>query len=462
MSRKQEERSMSTRIKLSVIGLIAVSAIAFSFMKAMACTRIFWSNSVAKMVARNMDWSFDDTPVMYVFPKGMTKSGASGDSNSATWVSDYGSVVVSSFGDQYIAADGVNTAGLSMHGLWLVATQFPSRNLSEPGVLEGRYGEFLLDKAATVTDALALFNNYQVVPQSLYGEALAIHVALEDSTGDSAVVEFVGGQMKVYHGAAYDVLTNDPTFDLQLENLLNYQYFQKGGTLSLPGDVDPESRFVRATAFLSTLPSPSSVAQAVSSLLGAMRPETTTPGSGWFISSTFYQASPTQWTSLYDLTNKVAYFQHMYPSNSFYVNMSNLNFAAGAQEMYLNAEQPGLSGEVSSLFTPVTQGNFYETAIDLGNGSKWLSWFGTLVPNSGGWLYHQQLGWLWTDATAQNSNIWFYDPQWNGRGGYWWTNSLSFPWLYSTVESKWLKFDAADSTPQSRKFYNTSGQLETH
>jgi choloylglycine hydrolase len=411
-----------------------------------------------------MDWSFDDTPVLYVFPQGMTKTGASGDSNSATWTSKYGSVMVSSFGDHYIAADGVNTAGLSMHGLWLVATKFPSRDTTKPGVLEGRYGEFLLDEAATVTDALALFSQYQVVPQSLYGQALAIHVALEDSTGDSAVVEFVNGQMNIYHGASYNttVLTNDPTFDLQLENLLNYQYFQKGGSLALPGDIDPQSRFVRASAFLSTLPAPTSIGEAVSSLFGAIRGETTAPGAGWFTNSTFTQASPTQWTSLYDLTNKVVYFQHMYPSNNFYINMSNLNFSSGAQEMYLNAEQPGLSGEVSSLFTPVTQGNFYETAIDLGGGLKWLSWFGKFTPHSNGWLYHQQLGWLWTDATAQNSSIWFYDPQWNGRGGLWWTNSLSSPWLFSLSENKWLEFDAADSTPQSRKFYNTSGQIETH
>ena len=304
------------------------------------------------LVTRNMDLAVDDLATLYVFPKGITKNGYAG-TNSAVWTTRYGSVVVGS-GTPYYSSDGINTQGFAFHCLYLYGTEYETRD-QRPGVSLGQYGEFLLDNAATVSQALDLMGQYQLVPEPLVGTIWPIHIAIEDASGDSAVIEFVNSQMKVYHGSTpTTVLTNEPTLDIQLQYLPYYLYFGNEIGYPLPGDVDPVSRFVRASAFLLTLPKPSSLADAVSYLLSAIRCEVEPFGSvvpsppgaspGW----------PTLWTSLYDLTNKRIYFDHTVPRNNFWINMRKLNFSKGAPVLCLNAEKPGLTGEVSRLFKPVT------------------------------------------------------------------------------------------------------------
>ena len=62
----------------------------------------------------------------------------------------------------------------------------------------------------------------------------ALHLVIEDATGDSAVIEYIDGKAKIYHGREYTVATNSPTFDKQIEHLKEYKMF--GGEKPLPGD----------------------------------------------------------------------------------------------------------------------------------------------------------------------------------------------------------------------------------
>lgn len=344
--------------RLAFVGILPVAAIILAaflpLFNAEACTRMFWNtNSEVRLVARNMDIDFDDQPVFYVFPKGISKNGGV-DVNPATWTSKYGSLVVTHLGSSTFSTEGINTAGLSFHSLYLTPTQYEGRNYSRPGVLQGRYGEYLLDNAATVSDALQLMYQTQLVgPEVINDKVLPQHYALEDASGDSAVIEFIGGQMKVYHGAEYTVLTNDPPFDQQIPNLWRYQYF--GGDLTLPGDLNPMDRFVRASAFVSTLSS-AFTNQAlkpnpISSMFTAIRALTEPFGAFQFFGDAPVPAWPTLWTAVSDLTNKAFYFSHNLARNNFWIDMRKLNFQEGAPIRSLKADRPDLAGEVSSLFT---------------------------------------------------------------------------------------------------------------
>jgi choloylglycine hydrolase len=336
---------------LSIVLTMLAAFLLFS--KADACTRIFWNNNdKAMLVARNMDLATDDLATFYVFPKGIRKNGCAG-TGSANWTSKYGSVVVGA-GTPYYSSDGINTKGLAFHCLYLYGTEYETRD-QRPGVSLGQYGEFLLDNAANVSEALNLMEQFQLVPENFVGTLWPIHIAIEDASGDSAVIEFVNSQMTVYHGAApTTVLTNEPTLDIQLQYLTYYTYFGNANGYPLPGDVDPVSRFVRASAFLLTLPKPSSLPDAISYLFSAIRCEVEPFGSVVPSPAGASPGWPTLWTSLYDLTNKRIYFDHTVPRNDFWINMKKLNFSKGARVLYLSAEIPGLKGEVSGLFKPVS------------------------------------------------------------------------------------------------------------
>ena len=51
------------------------------------------------------------------------------------------------------------------------------------------------------------------------GHKSTVHLAIEDASGDSAVIEFVKGVQKIYHGKQYHIMTNDPAYDEQLKLL---------------------------------------------------------------------------------------------------------------------------------------------------------------------------------------------------------------------------------------------------
>jgi penicillin V acylase-like amidase (Ntn superfamily) len=357
--------------RLGIVGIITLAPVILGaclpLFNAEACTRMFWNtNGKAMLVGRNMDLDMDDQPVFYVFPRGISRDGGLIDDNkSATWTSQYGSIVVTALGHSDFSTEGVNEAGLAFHYLWLTPTQFEERDRGEnrrAGVLEGRYGIYLLDNAATVGKALKLMHGTQLVQEDIAGKKFPLHIAMEDASGDSAVVEFVEdpithkGHMHVYHGAKYNVLTNDPPFDQHFPNLSNYQYF--GGDLPLPGDCNPSARFVRASAFLTTLNlsviNPAVKPDHVSAMFHAIRSMSEPFGAFQFFQGVPapIPAWPTLWTLVYNLTNKRIYFSHNMARNNFWINMRKLSFTEGAPILMLDAKRPGLAGEVSKLLKP--------------------------------------------------------------------------------------------------------------
>ncbi len=349
--------------RLAVVGIMTVAAIILAaflpLFNAEACTRMFWNtNGKVLLVARNMDLDLDDQPVFHVFPKGIAKNGGDGVVNPKTWTSKYGSVMVTNLGHSTFSAEGVNTAGLAFHSLWLTDTKYEARDIEKPAVLQGRYGMYLLDNAATVFEALKLMYQTQLVQEVVAIEGVdkkfPQHYALEDALGNSAVIEFIKGQMIVYYGAQYNVLTNDPPFDEHIPNLWRYKYF--GGTDPLPGDCNPMDRFVRASAFLSMLndsfSNPAVKLNHVSAMFLAIRSMSEPFGAIQTIQGFALPAWPTLWTLVYNLTNKKIYFSHNIARNNFWIDMQKLNFSEGAPILYLKADRPGLTGEVSKLFKP--------------------------------------------------------------------------------------------------------------
>ena len=77
--------------------------------------------------------------------------------------------------------------------------------------------------------------------------------ALEDATGDSAVVEHVGGSWQIYHDRENAlVMTNEPSYDEQKASLATYEPWGGNITLpdNLPGSVGSADRYIRLEYFL--------------------------------------------------------------------------------------------------------------------------------------------------------------------------------------------------------------------
>ncbi|HEV3112428.1 MAG TPA: linear amide C-N hydrolase [Candidatus Binataceae bacterium] len=331
--------------------VLVMSIVAAGIKLANACSRVLWVRSGQPvLVGRSMDWFEPMHTNLWALPRGIKRSGLAG-KNSLRWTSKYGSLVAVVY--NFASADGINEKGLDANILWLAESDFGSRNENLPGLSLSLWAQYYLDNFATVNDAVEATRQtrLQLVPVTISSKekiTSTVHLSLADKTGDSAIIEYVGGKPIIYHGRNYTVMTNSPTFDKQLE--LAKQYQGLGGDKPLPGTSEAADRFVRASYYEKNLPEPANYREAVAGVLSVMRN----------VSAPFGTAEPgrpnisaTIFRTLADLTNGVYFFESTSSPDIVWVNMEKLNFAAGGPVEKLDlVNHRDLVGNVTPMFRP--------------------------------------------------------------------------------------------------------------
>jgi len=245
-----------------------------------ACTGIKLTAEDGTVVhARTLEFGIDLDSDILMIPRGFARTGTTPDGKPGhTWTTKYASVGANGAGLP-ILLDGLNEKGLATGTFYFPgsAGYMPySAGDADKTISQWEVGSYLLENFATVAEVKANLGNITVASAVLkaWGFAPEAHYVVRDATGESAVIEYVGGKLNVYD-APLGVITNSPTFDWHMTNLRNYLNFsinnappvklgsmtitatgQGSGMLGLPGDFTPPSRFVRAVAFSqSVLPS---------------------------------------------------------------------------------------------------------------------------------------------------------------------------------------------------------------
>ncbi len=326
------------------IGAVSLLAAAHSF----ACTRVLWNEGgPAILVGRTMDWPESTQPILTVLPRGLKHDGGKlggqslNDPNPLTWTSKYGSLVTTVYG--LGAADGMNEHGLAAHMLYLNAADFGARDKALPGVHAGLWAQYALDNAASVPEALDLLSKIQLIPIEAHGHKANVHLALEDASGDSAIIEYIDGKAVVHHGRGYRVMTNDPSYDQQLELLKAQDFSKPSSEMALPGNVNPRDRFQRASYYLSMVPTPKTEREGVASVLAIVRNVSVpfgAPYKGFGVYNTEYR-------TVSDPTNKLYFFELTTSPNLIWTDLRKLDFRPGAPVRTLNPDSIDLVGNVT-------------------------------------------------------------------------------------------------------------------
>jgi choloylglycine hydrolase len=315
-----------------------------------ACTRVLhvFKKEGLVMTARSMDWYIRYPSTLWKFPRGMKRDGLTKE-NPAHWTSRYASLAVVQTADgQSATADGINEKGLVANLLYLTETEYPARDTKIPGVASSIFLQYLLDNYATVAEAVKALQNgeIQIVPVPIpNSEHLpTMHIALSDASGDSAIIEFLGGESIIHHNRNHQVMANSPIFEKQLALTA---YWDAIGDLFLPGTRRSPDRFVRADYYNRRLPEPKDYREAVASLLSIIRN----------VSSPFGEPDPekpnistTMWRVLHDQTNLRLFYESTVAPNVIWVEMRELNLSAGAPVEKLLLDEPVLSGDVTKRF----------------------------------------------------------------------------------------------------------------
>ncbi|MFE1949323.1 linear amide C-N hydrolase [Streptomyces sp. NPDC059524] len=312
------------------------------------CTRVLWqADGQPVVVGRNMDWKQRLDTNLWVLPRGAERTGTGPDDpRPLHWTARHGSVVATAY--DAATTDGVNEAGLAAHLLWLAESDYGDRDPARPALSVSLWTQYFLDRFATVSEAVSslVAEPFQVRPQgdSRSGTWSTVHLALDDATGDSAIIEILDGEPRIHHGRTYTVMTNSPPFDEQLEHLNQYEGF--GGARPLPGTTEAADRFVRAAYYLRRLPAAETPAHAYAALLSVMRnaaqpfgtPDPARPN-----------ISMTIWRTLADLTHGVYAFESSFSPDIVWTRLDAVDFTRAAR---LDLSADGLVGDVTARYEP--------------------------------------------------------------------------------------------------------------
>ncbi len=325
------------RIYLFIVGFIYLVLIP----KANACTRIVYTGDNGMVVTgRTMDWKTEMHSNIWIFPRGMERSGETG-ANSLKWTSKYGSVVTSAF--EIASTDGMNEKGLVANLLWLNESVYPVWDKSKPGLTIAAWVQYMLDNFASVNEAISSLNknSFQLVSDKMPdGARLAtLHLSISDATGDSAILEYIDGKLNIYHSKDYKVMTNSPTYDKQLA--LNDYWKSIGGLTFLPGTNRAADRFARASFYVNALPKIGDEKLAVASVFSVIRNVSVPYGISTPDSP---EISTTQWRTVSDSKNLTYFFESSLTPDIFWVNLRDVNLSKGAPVLKL----PLANGETYS------------------------------------------------------------------------------------------------------------------
>lgn len=297
------------------------------------CTVVVWGdNGQAVLSARNMDWFQEMDSRLWVIPAGREQNGAGlGDPKPLKWTSKYGSVVTSVY--DIGAADGMNEKGLGAHLLWLTPSEYGVRNADMLGLDVSLWAQYYLDNFQTVAEAVADYqaNPYQIIAAEMAGREATVHLQISDATGDVAVFESLDGKIVIHHGKEYPVLTNQPTFDQQLEHLKQFEGF--GGSQELPGTTSAEDRFVRANYYLDHLTAPTTTEMAIAELLSVLRNAAQPYGAA---AANQPMIAPTIWRTVLDHSNLGYFFESTSSPYLIWLDLTKLDFSEGAPVKALN------------------------------------------------------------------------------------------------------------------------------
>ncbi len=328
--------------RTSLCLLLAVLLLAAPIQAAFSCTRAVYFGKEGQIVTgRTMDWLEDMQSNLYVFPRGMARDGGLG-GKSLKWTSKYGSVVTSVY--EGGTADGMNERGLVANLLFLAESEYTPLSDTRPAIVISAWGQYLLDNFATVEEAVAELRRetFRMVtvaaPNGVQGN---VHMAISDSTGDSAIFEYLKGKLVIHHGRQFQVMTNSPVYSEQFP--LNEYWKQIGGTTMLPGTNRSADRFARASFHINAVTQSADPRQAVAAVFSVMRNVSvprgiSTPGQP--------NISSTIWRTVADQKNKVYFFEDTASPSLVWIRLNQVDFREGTGVRRLTLTgNPGIGGD---------------------------------------------------------------------------------------------------------------------
>ena len=276
---------------------------------------------------RTMDFSYPLNPEIYIVPRGYQWNSTL---NTKPFQNQYSFIGIGQDISPVTFADGVNEMGFAAAVLYFpgyaVYDTENSSDDSRTSIAAIELLSYLLGHSASVDHAASHLRNLQIIGtlDAVTKSIAPLHWIIADSSGECAVIEKMENGLFLWKNPM-GVLSNSPDLPWHLTNLRNYmnvEPFQKQqtswdgvkltpfgqgtGTIGLPGDYTPPSRFVRTAYQKSQMPIPSDDTEAVISCFHILESVSIPKG---VVMTDRQTADYTQYTAFMNLSTREYYFR---------------------------------------------------------------------------------------------------------------------------------------------------------
>lgn len=338
--------------------LLAVTSALFLFAApAKACTDFrLTAKDGTFLVTRSMEFAQDLQSNMRTSPRGRVFTTTTPNNKPGLgWTAKYGYLYVDGFNID-ASFDGMNETGLTFEYLYLPGeTQYQSipEGKDNQAIPYSLFGDWVLANFKTVDEVKQALNNVyvsnQIIPQ--IGDAiLPAHASIYDASGKGIVVEFYNEKINVFDSIG--VMTNSPKYDWHVTNLRNYvnlspetpkpvssktmsfdPFGQGSGSVGLPGDASPPSRFVKISFMLNYSYQPQNDKELINLAQHVINNVDIPAG---YVRSTDNGQTVTditQWVVFKDITHKIFYYRIYDDMTLRAIAMDKLDFSEKAPRL---------------------------------------------------------------------------------------------------------------------------------
>ncbi|MGA2735542.1 MAG: linear amide C-N hydrolase [Syntrophobacteraceae bacterium] len=250
------------------------------------------------------------------------------------WKSKYGVVAISALGDKNALVDAGNEKGLYITTLWADDVEYPKINPGDSVVDIRHFVAWVAGNFATVDELKKGLSKVKLngVAQENFnnGQAPPFHWPVTDADGNSVVLEYVDGRLKIWDNRSNGVLTNEPNLGWHLDNLRCFYSHEDKRSLGsdlkgLPGDYSSAGRFVRTSALKFLADPPKDADEALN--LGIHIINTVDIPYGPQVWNTQVQFTP--WHTFFDHKNLYFYYRTYENPNLRRIDLKKLDFTEG-------------------------------------------------------------------------------------------------------------------------------------
>lgn len=169
------------------------------------CTSFILKKGNSLLLGHNLDWHIG-TGLIMINKRNVEKIALMDSSeNPAKWVSKLGSITFNQVGRD-LPYGGMNEKGLVIEQMTLDQTKYPGRD-SRQSISACQWIQYQLDNCSTIQEVISTDNVLRIVDR-----VSKFHFLICDSTGNSAVIEFINGKMIIRTNELHPVtvLANSP------------------------------------------------------------------------------------------------------------------------------------------------------------------------------------------------------------------------------------------------------------